>query len=169
MWWATRYVLGELNPTEAAAWEARLADDEAACLAVAEASRLLLGLQAALRAPVIVLPAAAAAPGKSARRSAGGRTLTTLLTTAVAVVFAGWLNWSTPSPVIDDGSAVTLVEMWRDGERVAPTAGSDADLDEVAGADPVGDDVAVPNWLLAAVSLERSHKSRADNDVWEDN
>ncbi len=174
MWWATRYVLGDLAPAEIDAWEARLLNEEAACLAVAEAARLILGLQTALQIPAASEPPPVAVAQlvkttRTGRRTPAGPTLAMLLTSAVAVVFAASLNWSTPSPVIDDGSAVTLVEMWRDGERVAPTAGSDAEMDEVAEAYPVGDEVAVPNWLLAAVSLERSQKNRADDDVWEDN
>jgi len=178
MWWATRYVLGELTSAEAAAWEARLADDEQACAVVAEASRLMLGLQAALQVPAVVMTVAASSPAKtssplknshSPRRSAFGPTLTMLMTTAVAVVFACWLGWSSPSRGVDDGSAVALVELWRDGDPLTRGVGNDADVDEVAEMDPAADGVTVPNWLLAAVSLERSRRDSAGDDVWEDN
>lgn len=53
-WLAMQYVLGELSDADRDQFEIRLADDLAACEAVAQASRLQLALQAAIASSVAV-------------------------------------------------------------------------------------------------------------------
>lgn len=141
-WVAQQYVLGELDSDAAEAFEARLADEEAAGVALADAVQLMAALRVA--APV---------PARSAsgvwRRLAWGVSATAAAGAAV------WLLPRTATDVLDrevavagPQRAVELVSRWREAlpePAATPERWSDDDLE-------TADDV--PNWMLAAVSLE---------------
>jgi anti-sigma factor RsiW len=188
-WLAMQYVLDELSDADRVAFELRLADDLVACEAVAEASRMNLTLHAALaestssdsggkndRVNRVVAP--------TPRRSwlAVGTAMI-----SVACLFMAIAYW--PHESADPGvsqaepsgqsagdrsgvnrsagirSAVELVSMWRDGMQVAESNLEDAEADLH---EPVSD-VAVPDWLLAAVSLEKNGVVEGPPEEWQDN
>lgn len=142
-WLAQQYVLGELGAEAVEAFEARLADEEEAGAALARAVQLV----AALRT------------GRAVRveRSTSRRAWRRLAYGLSAAAAAGAVVWLAPrtateSPeevaVIAPQRALELVSRWRDA-RPESMPGSDRWNDEEQDA---GDDV--PNWLMAAVSLE---------------
>ncbi len=160
-WLAMQYVLGELSETEQQAFEDRLADDLAACEAVTRASRLLLTAREVLAesqpVPVLIAPATpvlvapAAAPIKPPRNS-----WLVVVVSSAAMAMLCLLGLQAPVKTANvatltgrDPAAAELVSLWHSGMSVADSESDD--LDELA--DAAGD-VAVPGWMLAAVSFE---------------
>jgi hypothetical protein len=146
-WQATRYLLQEMSEAEAAAWEVHLESDEAACLAVAEASRLMCGLAevCGLAAVKPVVPAAVSVVGSPrVRKGAFRRTLLALAgSVAVVMLLSVGLRPSVSDRLTtavlpdggdpdggdpdggdsdnDDEDAVQLVGLWRtSGVRSSP-------------------------------------------------
>lgn len=142
-WLAQQYVLGELGAEAVEAFEARLADDEETGAALARAVQLV----AALRT------------GRAVRveRSTSRRGWRRLAYGLAATAAAGAVVWLAPRTAIESPKemaavapqrALELVSRWRDA-RPESVSGSDRWNEEEQDA---GDDV--PNWLMAAVSLE---------------
>jgi len=169
-WLAMQYVLGEMSESDSNAFEDRLADDLAACEAVARASRMRLVLRAALAEPktaVRVTQNVAA----SSRRS-----WLVVGTTAVAVcLFLGTtfllLNGNNSKLARlsrangSDGAVAELFSRWQAGTTAAEMepVDSDDDLQE-----PLAD-VAVPEWLLAGLSIEKDGVVEGQTDELKDN
>lgn len=152
-WLAMQYVLGELSETEQLAFEDRLATDLAACEAVTRASRLLLTAREVLAesrpAPVHVAPVVL--PAKPQRNS-----WLVVVVSSAAVAMLCLLGLRAPSKTESvarltgrDPAAAELVSLWHSGMAVVDSESDD--IDELA--DAAGD-VAVPGWMLAAVSFE---------------
>ncbi len=160
---AVQYVLGELSANDHAAFEASLVDDFSLCELVAEATRLTQGVQLALAAPVT--PAVTV----ETRRD---RWFVAAVATLTAGIAAGLLaTLSAPVPRTPN-QAAKLVSLWRDAGRTNTAssfsaAGIDTDDEE-------SNDDRVPNWMLAAVSLEHRPNRQplpgnAPLEPWEDN
>jgi anti-sigma factor RsiW len=148
-WLAQRYVLGELSDAEAAAFEACLADDEQAAAAVADAARLVMAVRAAVQPQrPTVTPADRQRPAGMPR---AGRLVIGLASLAAAVAIVAVL------PRMGDNAAAgrtaELAERW--AEIAEATAAEDLTDDEDATA---ADEV--PDWLLAAVTLEQARTVR---------
>lgn len=162
-WTALQYVLGELSPAEHAAWETRLADDEACCAAVAEAALLVANLQPASRPSGAVVPATpVTVPARFSRTGLGAALSALAATAALAAVLL-----QSPQPSTGDAEQARLASLWhQDAARAA--ADDDADpLDD--GAELAADD-RIPDWLLAAVSLaERQRAAGQAPEQWEEN
>jgi anti-sigma-K factor RskA len=166
-WLAFRYVAGELNPDESAAFEHRLDRDQPAREAVAEAVALMAGVVHAApalrstplwrsrlrRAAVVVLASAAClalavAPRLVKFRSRGD--VTDVRTPAPATGSAVALAWS--------GLQQEAAETLRPDDSTAALDDLDADtLTPIETTADAGDLVeGVPNWLVEAVSLRPS-------------
>lgn len=146
-WLAMQYVLDELPVAEREAFESRLAEESAACEAVMAASRLMLTAQSMSTERNVGHPVS-----KSRRSSRAAWTAFAVACVAVAVVC---LFPFVPADRVDsvansDPAAVELVSLWRTGNV------PEVDSDEVDESDD--DDVAVPGWMIAAVSLEARAK-----------
>lgn len=184
LWSATRYVLGEMEDTERDAWEEVLLGDAVACAAVAEATRLVLGLAFACseglphanpisqRAaqPVAAQPRTSGSTSRS-HTSRAFVALATSLAATLLVAFAGVFSGRPGgmfSPTPEQQSAARLVGLW---QANSPLAHADfAARHDFADQPEWSEGVLaeeVPNWLLAAVSLEASRAE--SDDVWEDN
>lgn len=140
-WLAQRYALGELDAAAHEAFEARLADDQEAAAAVASAVQLLAVLTTSTPAAGV-----AAASRNDAARAGWGLAVGILAT--AAALSAVWLIPGSRHVLNMPDDAADLVAMWADTSPDAP-AGTDADGDD----EPHGSDE-VPDWLLAAVTLE---------------
>ncbi len=175
-WLAVQYVLGELHESEACAFEERLAVDLVACEAVAAATRLTLCLRigadqlAVSELPMVALPdqavrrvgVKAPAPRGSWLALAGATMAAAGLLVAMSLGPVG----SRYEPLAQvDQSASELVSLWRAGSSTAvPVADeSDAEVDES------NHEVAVPNWLFAAVSLEQAKPVGEPAEDWQEN
>lgn len=151
-WLAQQYVLGELDAEAAGAFEARLADDEAAGVALAQAVQLVAVLQTVQ-------------PERTERSTRiDWRRLSLGLAATAAAGAAVWLLPQISTTTQEEVSAAPLqaaelVSRWREAP-LEGAPGSDRWTDEELDG---GDDV--PNWLLAAVSLEAGRA--ADNSVQE--
>lgn len=170
-WLAVQYVLGELPESEMFAFEERLAFDSAACEAVAAATRLTLTLHSAVADAVTMAPASAATP--AARTSKGTPRGSWLAlagaTTAAASLLAAMSlepNGTHHEPLARaDRSASELVSLWRTGSSALDTDADESDVE----VDESNREVAVPNWLFAAVSLEQSKAAGNFNDERQEN
>ena len=176
-WLAVRYVLGELSESELLAFEERLATDLAVCEAVADAARLTLTLQVAAAdwpvSPVCatnsprMLPDATVHSSKTTPR--GSWLVLAGATTAAAALLAAMSLGPASSPSTQlarvDRSASELVSLWRTGSAVAELDLDDADV-EVAES---GAEVAVPDWLFAAVSLEQPNPATNSTEDRQEN
>ena len=170
-WLAVQYVLGELPEKEVFAFEERLASDSAACEAVAEATRLTLALQSAVTDIVTVaIPEATTPNVRSSKPTPRGSwlALTGATTAAAGLLAAMSLGPNGPRQdqlALVDRSATELVSLWRTGSAVAETDTdeSDAELSES------GHEIAVPNWLFAAVSLEQGKAAGNSTEEWQEN
>jgi hypothetical protein len=160
---AVQFVLGELSEREQATFEAALADDLSLCELVAEAARLTQGVQLALVTPVIP------AVNVVSRRDRWLVAAIATLTTGVAAALLATL--SAPTPIRSD-QAARLVSLWRDAGWTNTSSFSTTGID-TDDSDDVSDD-RIPNWMLAAVSLEHrpSRQPRMGTEppeAWEDN
>lgn len=140
-WLAQRYVLGELDAAAHEAFEARLADDEEAAAAMASAVQLLATLTTSSPTAGI-----AAASTKDAALAGWGLAVGILAT--AAALSAVWLIPGGQHVLYVPDEAADLVAMWADTSPDAPAV-VEADGDD----EPHGSDE-VPDWLLAAVTLE---------------
>jgi len=140
-WLAQRYVLGELDAAAHEAFDARLADDEEAAAAMASAVQLLATLTTS--APTSGITTSS----RNDAALAGWGLAVGILATAAALS-AVWLIPSGRRVLNVPGDAADLVAMWADTSPDA-SAAMEADSDD----EPHGSDE-VPDWLLAAVTLE---------------
>ncbi len=176
-WLAVQYVLGELSESELLAFEERLAVDLVACEAVAEAARLTLTLQvAAADSPVVaacttnsprVLPDATVHSSKTTPR--GSWLVLAGATTAAAALLAAMSFGPAISPSTQlarvDRSASELVSLWRAGSAAAELNIDDAEVELVESRS----EVAVPDWLFAAVSLEQPNPATNSTEDRQEN
>ena len=158
---AVQYVLGELSVTDQAAFEAALIDDVTLCELVAEATCLTQGVKLALATP---------APGVAVtvRRD---RWLVAAVVTLATGIAAGLLA-TVSAPQAPDQTA-RLVSLWRDAGRTNTATSFSASSLEADDSVDANED-RVPNWMLAAVSLEhRPSRASLPGDTppepWEDN
>ncbi|MBS0204299.1 MAG: hypothetical protein JSS49_15455 [Planctomycetes bacterium] len=148
-WQAMQYVLGEMSDTERDLFEARLADDLAACEAVTSASRLVLTAQAALHETSRTSPPRTAMPvAVHASRRAAWFAVAMTAAAGILCVVALQFAVSVPASRVAGQDSAELVALWRSG--MAVDAADVYDPDDAA--DAVSD--AVPSWMLAAVSVE---------------
>ena len=170
-WLAVQYVLGELPEGEMSAFEERLATDSVACEAVAEATRLTLTLQFAVADVATVAAPAAATPNvRSAKTTPRGSWLALAGATTAAAGLLAAMSLGPNGPRQDqvarvDRSASELVSLWRTGSAAIETEADESDV-EVA---ETNHDVAVPNWLFAAVSLEQGKPAGNSTEEWQEN
>ena len=176
-WLAVQYVLGELSESELLAFEERLAVDLVACEAVAQAARLTLTLQvAAADSPVVaacttnsprVLPDATVHSSKTTPR--GSWLVLAGATTAAAALLAAMSLGPASSPSTQlarvDRSASELVSLWRAGSAAAELNIDDAEVELVESRS----EVAVPDWLFAAVSLEQPNPATNSTEDRQEN
>ena len=166
-WLAMQYVLGELSESDCAAFERRLADDLVLCEAVTSASRLVLTARAALSEPTVDLVSVA---GSSRSQIVAGSTRGSWLAVAVTTVALALLCLcAIPSPSRTDvarldPAAAELVSLWRSGMSLGDDESDD--LEELT--DTTGD-VAVPGWMLAAVSFEAPETTDAPSEKLQEN
>lgn len=165
-WLAMQYVLGGLSDAERNAFEERLPTDLQLCEAVTAASRLVLTAHAALEAN-----SSSISIRRDSRRRTSGRSWSALVVTAAAMAMALLLVVRIPvkSPTDarvanDSPQAAELVSLWRSGSNANDDDSDDMDdvIDDAA-------DVAVPSWMLAAVSIEAGHAINAPSDQVQEN
>lgn len=170
-WLAVQYVLGELPESDQLAFEERLASDSVACEAVAEATRLMMTLQSAVTDVATVAAPQVVTPGvRSAKTTPRGSWLALAgATTAAAGLLAAMSlgpNGSRQTQLVRvDRSASELVSLWRTGSAAIETEADELDV-EVA---ETNHDVAVPNWLFAAVSLEQGKPAGNSTEELQEN
>ncbi|MDB5343272.1 MAG: hypothetical protein JWP89_1649 [Schlesneria sp.] len=165
-WLAMQYVLGELSDTERNAFEERLPSDVDLCEAVTAASRLMLTAHAAIEAN-----SSSISIRRDSNRLTPGRSWSAVVATATAMAMALLLVVRIPVKSPTDGrvandspQAAELVSLWRSGSD-----SSDDDSDDVDDIMDDAADVAVPSWMLAAVSIEAGHAINAPSDQVQEN
>ncbi|MBC7821327.1 MAG: hypothetical protein IAG10_30945 [Planctomycetaceae bacterium] len=156
-WLANCYVAGELSVDEAAAFESRLETDVAACSAVARAMELNLAIAAAFDSqPSALSPQ----PSVISPARWSGATITALAASAVAAasvaLMIGYSGSATNGEAYKDG-ADRLVAAWASGEAAR---NDDDDDDLLDGADDA--DLDPPDWMLAALTVEKEQLPRHD-------
>lgn len=158
---AFQYVSGELSATDAARFEARLAEDEAAQQAVADA----VILSDSLLLQVRVMPVRCSSAAKD-----GGRhrtfVATALAAVAVVLIALAWPGAGDPERALIDNarhaddvtpseqSAGSLLAVWSEmsaGAAEEPESLDSAD-DPAAAGSPASDADELPEWLLHAVA-----------------
>lgn len=138
-WQAFLYVSGEMSADESQAFEMRLADDQAAREAVAAAVEIATAVSNASA----VCVAAAPVPDRRRRNLAA-----VAAALAVCASCAFWLARSADERQRVDGAGLPdLLALWIDPE----TDWRDDDEDGTVAADDDADELAVPDWMLAAV------------------
>lgn len=159
LWRSVCYLLEELPPSERDEFEAALAEDVELCVALAQATQLVAGLQA--MRPLPQLRPVPHRPGRTVW-------LATAVSVAALALFAVLLSESLT--VNRPLATVRLVSLWRRGVPAASHVLSETDDD-----DHIAADDHIPGWLIAAVSLEHSVSRRGEsplsdrNPDWEDN
>ena len=168
-WLAVRFVLGELDATDAAAFEQQLATDQAARDAVVRATQLVQTL-AAMPAPAV----------RPVRRSVSRRIVAALTVVAatLCVALIGYRSLVPPVPEVVEQKPTRSVDPARLAALWLDSANSlngipEADAEEPSPSDPHWE-LLPPDWLLAAVEEEAAMPSDApafdsDQDVIERN
>jgi hypothetical protein len=141
-WHAFLYVSGEMSRVEAEAFEGRLAEDQQAREAVAQAVELLTKLTAEANSVREI----ASASGWPFR----GPTIFAAMATAAALVLVCFSLARRPQFGFDTEPAGALVSMWADSDE-------SVDQGEADGFEEA-DDLAVPGWMLAAVESRPNDK-----------
>lgn len=151
-WLAFQYIAGELGPDESATFESRMANDPAACEAVAEAVELAeLMVLAENR---VVQPVAV-----SKSNSVWTRRLAWMACGAAAclmfVLLARPFGPTNDSVTVNGGSESPELALAWAQTRAAIVVGDSADANEVATSPETEvateDGIATPSWMLAAV------------------
>jgi len=145
-WLAHQYVLGELDAHAQEVFEARLAVDEEAAAAMASAVQVLAVIKASSLTSID-------APSRNESAVAGWRLAVGIFAMAAALS-AVWLIPSSRDRANGFSEVADLVAMW---SETSPEALSviEADRDdESSGSDEV------PDWLLAAVTIEAGETVR---------
>ncbi len=177
-WLAMRYVLGEFSESDRDAFEVRMADDLAACEAVANAAQLRWRLQQAIGAPESSPITHLHRNLETSGRAVSGRgSLLAVGTaiTALACLFVGVVFWpqisleprltrDTSSFNSNDRdaeaeSAMQLLSHWHSGQIELEPSENEDDTFELS------DDVVIPAWLIAGVSLDQSDASDGHSDL----
>jgi hypothetical protein len=149
-WLAVRFVLGELNDDEVAAFEQQLANDQTARDALVQATRLV---EAVARLPVPT-PAVRPATYRIGRRSVVAATLTAA---GICLALLGYNAFMPPEQnVLAERSSPSadparLASLWIDA------AHSLNGVPEIENDEPMADSQSAllpPDWLLAAVEEE---------------
>lgn len=154
-WLAMQYVLGELSESERDAYEDRMSNDLAICEAVTAASRLVLTARTALELDGRPSPALDRNHGVNGTHSIRSSWLVVAVTSvamALLCVFSLHVPVRSPSGTnVANGNpaAAELVSLWRSGMNAG-----EAESDESEDLVDASGEVAVPGWMLAAVSLE---------------
>lgn len=170
-WQAFLYVSGDLSAMDAAAFEQTLANDLAACEAVARAARLMEGMRFA---------AQPAEPVVSVRTIERTRQASPwgVIAAAACVIAAAWglttLQPEVQPPTVAQPEAAPRIQTWDAGSLVALWSQARTHGDwRAETTDPemlVADsdaEIAVPSWMLAAV--RKTEPAKADADKWQEN
>ena len=144
-WLANCYVAGELSADDAAAFEARLETDVAACEAVAQAMELNLAIVAAFDAEpsILNLQPLTVPPTRRAVAAVAALAVAALAVAGVAVLVGRGPDGNT---VARKDGAEKLVAAWASGEAARNAADDDESLDSHDDAD-----LEPPDWLLMAL------------------
>ena len=162
-WTALRYVCGELDADESAAFEQRLDHDQAAREAVAQAVELA-GAVARLE------PNAALLPGPSRRGRMGAIARWAALAAAsllLALAVKGL--WFSPQPgdaMPGAGAPSAVALAWsgvHEGDDETESLLAWLDTNPAPLDTPENADAGVPDWMLAAASLDRGSPGEAPN------
>ncbi len=160
-WQAFLALAEECTPEERAAWEQSLADDPAACDALAEMTELVLAVREVER---VALPEVAPRPPVRASHRmaiAAAWALAGVVLVGLAIV---WQTYPQGVDTVERPQVATPSEMptWVDSATLvaATSLGSPADWDHgllgieepTNGLEPAGE-LDVPEWMLAAVRL----------------
>jgi hypothetical protein len=146
-WTAARYAWGELSAEQSAAFEERLADDEAACVALAEAVRLTVHLRAATIGPSTLPRSQSLSQAERTQR----RWAAAWLTVATLAIATAWfaIRYAAPPSTVDPAST-ELLALWADSAGFP-----DGDLFDDFDSEPelLDESLAAPGWLVQAVQL----------------
>ncbi len=170
VWLASRYVAGELSTGEAAAIEALLETDVAACRAVARAMELNLTIAAAFEScggdlqtshPEVVVVESSSRESHRSTRVAGA-VMTALAATAVAAAGIALMIGTTSvnNGLVHKDGTDRIVEDWASGEAARNAADDDDSIDSHDDAD-----LDPPDWLLAALTASEAKEQLDQDDV----
>ena len=169
-WLAMQYVLGELSDNERTAFEERLPTDLELCEAVTAASHLLLTAQAARTPADVVSSHLTQVPTRTVSKS--HRSLFAVVVATAAMALAVLLVVRLPHGSHQGANLVSnqnpqaaeLVSLWQSGLDPDNEDSDDLEDDLVSAAD-----VAVPSWMLAAVSIEAGATLHGPSDKIQEN
>lgn len=166
---AVRYVTGECDAVEEAAFEDRLESDPAAQAALVDATRIVAMLKATPVCPEFAQPLAQSTKPQQKRPWVGSGQWGAVLASCVVVTLGVLWTMESGAPpteglvVLQESPA--LAQAWSaiDPE---PVAAADADDDLADESEELGADV--PDWLLTAVMVEQGEIEENAQDLDEE-
>ena len=158
-WLAFRYVSGELSAADAEAFELQMLDDPRLCDAVVEAGLLVTTIASTEKQPAAAREKQRVSPRPQTAIASFVAVCCCLLVVSLAARLATTRDSGSES-VASSGSAEVenvevLVDVWIDG------ISDDAEMESIE-ADLLSQDLEVPGWLMAAVSLDVGEPSASD-------
>ena len=153
-WQAFLYVSGEMIDADLQAFEGRLAEDQSAREAVAQAVELLSKMTAGANSGNAIAIANV--------QPVGGRTIFAAIATAAALVLVCFSLTRRPLSEFDSEPVRELVSLWS-GSADLSEDWSETDLSPVAASEEA-DDLAIPGWMLAAVEPSPDNKPAKKED-----
>lgn len=183
-WLALQYVSGEMTEAQAALFEEQLADDEAACEAVASAVQTSLAIRQAFEAPAEeTAPVRQTAAEVTVIRPAPSHTTTSrgarwisLVASAAAVIIVLVVTQNHEPETVADNNR-ELAVLWTQAADVLPVDLTEAPLEDEtanAGNETVADSdsdrlapvdlVDVPEWLLVGLESQEGQPG-IDDDI----
>ena len=183
-WLAVQYVSGEMTEAKAALFEQRLAEDEAACEAVASAVQTSLAIRQAFETPAeATSPVRETSPETTVTRTVPSHTTTSrgarwlsLVASAAAVIIVLVVTQNHEPETVTDNSR-ELAVLWTQAADVLPVDLTEAPLEDEttnAGEESVADSdsdrlapvdlVDVPEWLLVGLESQEG-KPGIDDDI----
>ncbi len=169
-WQAFEYVAGDLSPEDSEAFELRLLDDVPLCEAVAAAVQMTSGIAAckvpsALSTNATGLPAVRRLENRSSQTAPASRAIAAMIATSCCCLLLAFVLSTThlkPGQTMagnlqDADDAEWLVSAWAAGKTDEPMWETDEREYE--------QELDVPEWMLAAVSLPDADTNEAGGDV----
>ncbi len=163
-WTAFRYIAGELSHADAEAFEARLADDQAAREAVAASVQMTQAVAS------ISDEITAGDETADEQRRKNRWAIVAIVVSAACLLMASSILFTQPDSQTglsqSDARADQIVDAWANAAETIPPS-----VDSVAnGLEESVDDeseVVVPEWMLAAVSEDLGTDSETNDKTWE--
>ena len=167
LWEAFQYVSGDLTVEESEQFELRMADDADLCDAVAEATLLTLSVaELPAGSESISLQAAATQEQVPQQSRSAHRAIATIVSLTCCLALGVFLLRSPSAPSPASSTEATVADQTTDNAEDLVNAWADSFADEESETEvAVADELEVPDWMFAAMTLPELEDEHSDMPI----